>query len=278
MEILTSFNDKSSLVYGEDNELFIVKKGVVFPLKVYLEKNCDELVIFFPGAFNREKNTIPKYLRSTYSKMIKRNTIILFDPTLFLDSEIGIGWFQGKVENDYTQLLEIILTEIVSVLGIDYKNILFFSTSAGGIPALRIAKNFQKSTVYLGNIQTNLLKYYKGAVNKVVKYCYNDLSKDFINSKYLDRISIFNIDEDINMIYTQNESDVFHFENHFLPYIGELNKKEKLKYKIYTYVNEERGHGPLGQAVETNIIDKIFMGNSHLYFDELDFKLHLFKG
>lgn len=278
MEILTSFNSDTPVQWGEENELYIVKKGVIFPIKIYLEKDCSELVVFFPGAFNREKNTIPKFLRSTYSKKIKRNTITLFDPTLFLDSEIGIGWFQGTINQDYTELLLMILTEIINTLDIKYNNILFFATSAGGIPALKIARNFKDSTVYLGNIQTNLLKYYRGAVNKVIEHCYNGLSREEIEVNYLNRVSVINIDEDINVIYAQNEIDVFHYNNHFIPYTKELSLKEKIKYRIYTYVNEERGHGPLGQETETKIIDSIFNKNSDVCFNELNFKLYMSKG
>lgn len=263
-EIYFSLPTELLRIYDTTQSIAIMNEGVCYPFCIKLNKNSKKLVIFLPGAFNRETSNEVKFQRSTYFSEIEHNCIALFDPTLFLNNDISIGWFQGEDSKDYLVFLIGIISKIIEDLEIEKKNIIFFSTSAGGIPAFRLADNFEGSVVYAGNIQTDFLKYYKGAREKVVNFCYNNLSHDEILNKYPLRSNIFNIDSRFKVIYTQNVADKFHYDNHFKPYVVYAKTKKNIEFELFEYVDYTKGHSPLGKLTELKIIHSIVKSKSIL--------------
>lgn len=246
-EYLGQFNIK--------HQFNVVENGTCYPMCLKVHSESKKLIVFLPGAFNRETQCEVKFQRSSYFDDLNHNCISFFDPTLFLHETIGIGWFQGEFSKDYVETISKFLNEIISDLCIDTRDIIFFSTSAGGIPALRLAASYPDSIVYAGNIQTNFLKYYKGAKDKIIKYSYNsvDETEILLNKKS----NIMKLDSKFKLIYTQNISDKFHYENHFLPYFELRGEKILMDSEFYTYVDEVRGHSPLGKNVELMILKSL---------------------
>lgn len=233
---------------------FINKKGVLFPISLNIRES-ENLVIFFPGAYDTSK-PMPRFQRSNYFQELPYSSLSFFDPTLFLSRELSIGWFQGRYNNTtYLDLLSEITEEIISFLKIKNENILFFASSAGGIPAIKIATNYKLSNIYAGNIQTDIFKYRESHYKKLLK-ALNIESVQEYKEKYPNDYHIFNINTPIKIFYAQNISDDFHYKNHYLPFIKKMkDNKIILKNLVYQY-NPEKGspHNPISKNIELKII------------------------
>lgn len=241
-------------------DFFIKKQGVFFPFR-FDKTTSDKLVVFFPGAYKKDLER-PKFQRSSYSNKLDYNCLYLFDPTLFLNDELTLGWFTGTEDLNYTTLLNEIFREMIGELKIEFDNILFFATSAGGITALKVSKNFPNSKVYLGNIQTNIFEYYKGPVRMLLETCFKKYEENDIRFSVLNKPIINN-----KVFYCQNVLDNFHYENHYLPFF-EKNKSDNIEYNLYSHSSK---HSPISNDFELRIINRIFNDNtiSKLYL-ELD--------
>lgn len=233
----------------------------IFPISINL-KPSNKLVVFFPGAFDL-KMDMPKFQREGYFDNLPYNVVSLFDPTLIKHNGLSIAWFQGNKETDLFNLLFPILKNLADLLKIDYSNIIFFGSSAGGIPAVKIAKNFRYSNVYLGNVQTNALKYYQGSVDKMLEACYPAVSTLDL---YKHKLSIMDDYGDINIYYAQNLSDSFHYAAHFKPFVDAAEGKFK-SLETVLYKHDASGHNPISKDFELDIINSIFDKKTikHLY-------------
>lgn len=262
MEIYNSV--KSALINSDvkDNKtikILINKKGVVFPLALNF-KESSKLVFFFPGAFDTSQ-TMPKFQRSGYFTSLDCNAVSFFDPTLFLSSDIAIGWFQGRNQFEYIDLLSEIIAEIVAYLKIDNRNILFFSTSAGGIPAVKAACLYEGSNIYAGNIQVDIFKYYQKSYTVLVETILGQdgnasLYKELYPSKY----NILNIESNINMYYSQNKKDLFHYKNHYEYFMSNYHGNKSFNLESVVYFDDKSGHNPISKELELRVIDSIFEG------------------
>lgn len=252
-------NIDSFLKKKEDNSdvvgVFVNK--TLFPFQ-YSFNESDKIVIFLPGAFNRQYS-MPKFQRSGYFDDLEYNCISFFDPSLFLTGDFGFtrAWFLGTQEHSYVDLLYQIIKQILSSQRIDSRNVLFFSTSAGGIPAIKLASRFSGSHAYCGNIQTNLLNHYPAYVKKLCMVCFEQELEE-AKSSFLDRMSVWDDDADFNLHISQNTADSFHLENHFLPYFSCLKSASRIKFEAMKYTDEKIGHNPLHKNLEIKIIKSIF--------------------
>lgn len=252
------YNDKlSSDIIG------VFQDGILFPFEYNFKKDSNHLVFFFPGAFDRKKN-MPKFQRSGYFKDLPYNCISFFDPTLFLseDRKFESGWFQGNEENFYLNNLIKIVKSIVKHRKIPNSKILFFATSAGGIPAFKLACSFPESNVFLGNVQTNIFDHYPNRRDKMLSICYPEMNLETIKEKFTSRLSILKDSENINVYYAQNICDDFHLKNHFKPFLKSIENNDLLKSEVVIYKDEQTGHNPLPKEIELKVINNIFKNNS----------------
>lgn len=245
-------NNDSSIAEGLDQEFYLAYRNILFPFSLSLKKS-EKFVVFLPGAFNINEPK-PKFQRKSYFKDLSYTCLSCFDPTLFMDPNLSLGWFQGNKNNFYIEYLTSLLLQIINDLGIENKNILFFGTSAGGFSALKVAQSFPASNVYLGNIQTDILKYYKNPVAKMLEICFPNV---LASNQESHRFDVFDSNVNLNIFYAQNIRDEFHYENHYLPYV-EFSKNKIINHEFVVYDHIESKHKPISKQFELDIIRKIF--------------------
>ncbi|WP_336152738.1 hypothetical protein [Acinetobacter ursingii] len=256
MIFIKNFEKVVRLKDGEDRDYLFTYAKQVFPLSLNL-KVSDKLIIFFPGAFDL-KLDMPKFQRKSYFKELPYNMVSLFDPTLIMHHDLSIGWFQGDKDIDLFSILYPILKQLISKLGIPHENIIFFASSAGGIPALKLATKFSGVNLYLSNVQTDALKYYKPSVDAMLNSCYAGVGNLEL---YEHKLNILNDFGNINVFYAQNKKDLFHYKEHYFPFMASSsNNFSKLESVVYEHV--ESGHNPISKEVEINIIESIFANDS----------------
>ncbi|WP_033133732.1 hypothetical protein [Acinetobacter sp. MN12] len=253
---------------GKDKDYLFSYAKQVFPLSLNL-KNSDKLVVFFPGAFDL-KLDMPKFQRKSYFLELPYNTVSFFDPTLMMHHNVAIGWFQGDKNTDLFSLLYPVLKSLIDSLNIKHENVIFFASSAGGIPALKLGTKFKGINVYLGNVQTNALKYYEKPVNTMLNSCYAGVKSLEL---YEHKLNILNEYGDINVYYAQNIADNLHYKEHYLPFM-DASQNSFRKLESIVYEHKDSGHNPISKKVEYDVIESIFNNASikHIYDQLLENK------
>ncbi|MCV3341157.1 hypothetical protein L8T89_01895 [Campylobacter lari] len=231
-------------------EVFLNIKGILFP--IYIDyKHKSKWLLLLPGAIDRNKKNIPLFQRSSYSAELDCNVICLFDPTLFFDKDISIGWFIGDTEYHYADILGEFLKINFDKMNVKMDNIYLYGSSAGGLPCLFLSSKLNGCRVMLYNIQTDILKYYR----RFLIILYEKIFKKYQNfdifvEKYFYR---FRCDKlgDGNFYYIQNISDKFHYNNFFIPF------REEMKENVLFYLFEDTKikHGPLEKNIELKILN-----------------------
>lgn len=230
-------------------------KGVTFEA-YFVKKESKKLVIFFPGAIDRKKVSPPIYHRWSWHNKIHANTLFVNDPTLYLSDELRIGWLLGEKNINYTELMCSFINLCISRVFIGIDEVVFYGSSAGGFMALQVAANYPDAKVLVNNCQTNVLKYRKSHVDDLIQTCFSDMSESDVENLYGERVDLVkrfkNKKIPRKVIYMQNTADIFHMENHCLPFINSL-KNEQLdvesSFILDLYRNDENGHGPISQEL-----------------------------
>ncbi|WP_324752467.1 hypothetical protein [Roseovarius sp. Pro17] len=106
---LTEIDELVSYREGSAQYLVKVAKQQV-PLCAHF-RDSKNLVVFFPGAHALSAPK-PKFQRQNYFKNLDCSCVSFFDPTLFLDPELTLGWFQGGGEVSHLERA----TDIVTTL------------------------------------------------------------------------------------------------------------------------------------------------------------------
>lgn len=262
MEIYSSIEGFLNMSRKLSKRVSVFHKGVLFPFEYSFSNKKNKIVVFLPGAFNR-KNTMPKFQRSGYFSLLDCNCISFFDPSLFLvdDEDFTRAWFIGEKEHSYVETLSEILGKIFNFYGVQSTDVIFFGTSAGGIPAIKLGSKFSGSHVYCGNIQTNLIRHYPAYIRKLSSICFEEEFNE-ARIKFEDRMSVLKDSGAFNLHLSQNISDTFHLKNHFNPYLDYLKSQSNIKFEVITYEDEKSGHNPIGKDVELKIINSIFESGS----------------
>ena len=257
------FNDfKEAIKFSRKGEFFIFYRGVLFPFK-WDYKGSDKTVLFLPGRTARDRKPIPVFQRSSYFDSVNANVVSCFDPTLFWSKSLTLGWFQGRNSIFYADLLGELVLKLLSVFKTENKNFYLYGTSGGGIPGFNIAKKVNECTLYVSNVQVDVSRYHHKFFKQMADVSYAQFSLADILVEMYDRLSVVNIDGGFDLIYSQNKSDKFHYENHFKYYCDE-HKKRSINSRFYLYNDPDTGHDPLPRDTELLIIDNILNGKSIL--------------
>lgn len=240
--------------------------SLVLNLKLFVQKKQDsnKLVVMFPGAIDRTKLSPPVYHRWSWHKLIHANVLVLNDPSLYLADHLKIGWLIGTKEIDYTELAQKFIMNLIKRVFPAVEEVCFYSSSAGGFMALQVAAEFPiRSKVFVNNCQTNVLKYYKGHVKDLTDLVFPEMSHSDIEALYGKRVSLLTRYANCPIprtVYAQSVSDVFHLNNHCLPFIQAINNNsisDGSNLTIHFYRDDERGHGPLDRGESIQLLHKL---------------------
>lgn len=250
------YNVYSAVNATVKGSFFVAYKNVPFPMWCHY-KGLKKWVVFFPGA-SRRNIPPPVFQRSSFSDELNANVLSLFDPSLLFHKNLTNSWFCGTPARYYSEYLAELLRSFFKNIGVDNKDILLFGTSAGGLPAFKSAQNLPGSVVWAGNIQTKA--YEHSAFEKMLPILFPNISKDACIELYQERFEAKQMDGPYTVHFFQNKSDVFHYQNHYIPYKKWWNSKKTASDVIfYEYDDPEAGHGSVGRVKEIAIINTILV-------------------
>jgi hypothetical protein len=256
--------NESSLIWNEAFTLNVFYKGVQFDFFLKLNQKYDVLMCIGSGYVERQKIQPPVFHRYSWSSEIQASTIFYADPTLYLDDEIGLGWGQGVEDHFYLRSISDILKKIAEITKYEYKNMLFYGSSAGGYQSLYLAGYFRGSRALVNNPQTNIFNYHENHVNKMLSVSYKGLDLETIKKKYGRRLVVMDFYKSIKYVpkiaYYQNIAATHDINNHLTPFFNELNKLKILdkgtRIAFHMYYDQEKGHNPHPKEQAIKIINQ----------------------
>ncbi|MHA7271801.1 hypothetical protein ACX80Z_00045 [Arthrobacter sp. TMT4-20] len=257
MKVFFTFSDAAK--YSRKGSFFISYRNVLFPFWWNLTGSQD-WTLFTPGRFDRAK-PVPAFQRSSYAESMDHNVVSMFDPMLFMNRDINLGWYVGNRSHHYAEWLSILVERMVTQIKIDSARIVIYASSGGGIPAIKIGTRNPGVKIYCSNIQVDVRAYYKKTFNKMIEVAYPGMSERDVSEKFSSHLTCIDWDGDFSLTYAQNLYDDFHLQNHFVPYRNEyMGTGGRRKVQFLVYEDEESGHGVLERAVELEIIRVMHSG------------------
>lgn len=228
------------------------------------EPKSKKLVVFLQGAVDRSKLKPPILHRWSWAKDINANVLTLSDPLLYKDNDLRIGWYIGASNFDYIHKFAHFIKNVLVELGLDKRNLIFFSSSAGGYAAIAMATQIKGGLALVNNPQTNVLNYHAGHVSDLLKVGFGGIQKDEIENDQLHRFSLSERMKKLQFIpvihYYQNIEDKFHYENHFQPFIEEVSSlRLPFDLKVKLYSDADSGHSPMGREESIMIINQAIL-------------------
>jgi hypothetical protein len=253
------YDIQSGALYCNRTSFCVVSEQVVFP--IWLDfKGSRKWVVFFPGACRRDLPP-PIFQRSSYSKLLEANVISLFDPSLILFRHLTNSWFSGGPQKHYALIIANLLRDFFKTREVDPEDVIYYGSSAGGIPAVIASSVNIGSKVCIANIQVESIRHC--AFVNMTKLLFPGILPQDVFDTYRSRFDIKpHLSSSSTLFYFQNISDRFHYKNHFVPF--SLWRKESSPSNnvfLYTYDDAKIGHGPISKQHEIELINNVMHYN-----------------
>jgi len=230
------------------------------------EPKSNKLVVFLQGAVDRSKLDPPVFHRWSWAKDVEANVLTLSDPLLYRAKDLRIGWYIGASNFDYIQKFAHFIKCVLVELGLDKRDLIFFSSSAGGYASIAMATQIEGGLAIVNNPQTNVLNYHEGHVSDLLSVGFGGVQKREIENDRLYRFSLSERMRKLQFIpaihYYQNIEDTFHYENHFKPFLEEISSlRLQFDLKVKLYSDSHSGHSPMGREESLMIINQAISQN-----------------
>lgn len=220
IEIESSRSTTSMPINTTEPTIWSVDLGQLIPSSLIIDSPGDTLTVYFHGATDRNRLSLPRYERVRSFSQINRGPVMYFsDPTLDLDSRAILTWFLGTEEiNLHRKIAEMISTYAQRR---QVRHVMLVGNSGGGFAAMQVASHLHGAGVVSVNAQINLLDYQPRVTNMALEACFG---KEIValNSEEQERISAeityLKRQPCTNLLMVQNTGDQHHYNEHFLPF------------------------------------------------------------
>lgn len=179
----------------------------------------DNLLVVFHGA-SAPSAILPIFAGRNVARGLDAVRISFMDPSLYLASDLHLGWHAGSSFQPMLQRVTAELIEkVASVLGTS--RTVLFGSSGGGFAALIQAASFPGSTTVVANAQTDILKYHANHVERYLARAWGGDRNTFIaetNNSAIDRLK--QLGSLGPTFFMQNSTDKFHIQLHLEPFIS----------------------------------------------------------
>jgi len=193
----------------------------------------DALTILLPGAINREKGLID-FQRHSWAQDFGTSVISFSDPTINIENDISIGWFQGNEDEFGVDLLAQIIAGLLNDNGYAQSAVTILGSSAGGFVGLKLANKFPQARIVAINPQIFLFNYVRSHYERMMAACYPKRSLKDSESQHRDRIVVElpSPDREGRIYIIQNTMDDRHYELHLMKYLKQLKEDDFYITKI----------------------------------------------
>ncbi|UPO78652.1 heparinase II/III family protein [Arthrobacter sp. Helios] len=212
--------------------------GLTLPIAVS-RGTGDILSVRFHGAVDRTRTSLPLFQGLTSERQRGSSFAIFQDPTLDLDSDLTLGWYLGRKENNLHQHMAACIEEIRISLGI--KNVVLAGSSGGGFAALQVGSYLPDSVVLALNPQTSVQRYYAAPAKRAVAATFDEDKGSESRLSVLERYC--GLDVLPKIVYVQNVKDSYHVENHMKPFKHLLQSRQDAGSQHVEFIDVDWGKG-----------------------------------
>jgi Family of unknown function (DUF6270) len=199
------------------------------------------LLVSFGGAVTAGPGRVgPFFAGLGIARDLGLPVLCVSDPTLALDSSLGLAWYAGNADVlDLPDRIAALLSGLAETHGV---RLLLFGGSGGGFVSLAVAARLRcEATVFVWNPQTTLSSYVPGAVRDFLRVGFPSLrnllegfdelpatKKSTVLRSTLDQAGVLHdvvgehLGEHVELLYLQNQSD-WHLTKHAQPYLDTGN-------------------------------------------------------
>ena len=264
IQLLYEDLNNTNLTYNEPYILTVERDGVLFDFLIRINENSNKAVVFGSGAYDSNKFNPPVFQRHSWIDRMSESVIYFNDPTLYL-GKINLGWGFGTTKRHYLEEIAKILKLIFKKIMINYEDILFYGSSAGGFMSMVLAGYFEKAKVFVNNPQTIVNNYFVRHVNNLFTAVAPEYSRDEIERLFSDRLNVTQFFKKIKYVpeiyYLQNLACEHDIKKHLTPFILNLQEiDESLHFnKIHfdLYYDKEKDHNPIEMDETLYYINKL---------------------
>src|SRR5699024_7961633 len=194
--------------------------GQLVPSAYFADAPGDVLTVYFHGATDRSRFTMPRYERlRTMPTLGLGPVMFLSDPCLDLDSRMMLSWYVGTEDLDLHRVIAQMIDAYARHKGIE--KVLLVGNSGGGFAALQIAAYLEGTRVVSFNPQIQIDRYVPRIATTAhwALFGRETVSDDPVNAPRMDLIERYRrIGFDQDVVLIQNPGDDMHHTNHFQPF------------------------------------------------------------
>ena len=194
---------------------FCAEKTQSDPLNA-LSNKTDRLVVVFHGA---AAPTVKRPIFRCYNTPFTVDLLSISDILMDTNKQLTKTWYSSTAKHDYLAIYKEIIAHFVTL----YPHIVFFGTSAGGLPALYFASIFHKVCLF-SNSQLYPVSYYE-----VVKEINKILAKEDDQLAHIDIDATMAITVPLHVHMYINKADDHHYTFHATPF---LQMCERIGYDL----------------------------------------------
>ncbi|MGP5086978.1 hypothetical protein ACTXKH_19860 [Brachybacterium tyrofermentans] len=206
-----------------------VDLGQLVPSAYLHDGEGDVLTVYFHGATDRTKFTMPRYERLRSMPKLGLGPVMFFsDPCLDLDSRMMLSWYVGTEDVDLHREIARMIDAYARRRGIE--KVLLVGNSGGGFAALQLGAYLAGTRVVSFNPQIQVDRYVPRIAESAhwALFGRGTVSDDPVNAPRMDLIERYRrigFDQDVLLI--QNPGDDHHHQEHFLPFTAAFAASER---------------------------------------------------
>ena len=187
----------------------------------------ERLFVLLSGGSDRAAGVeLPRFQRWRWARDFPGHVLAVADPTLYLDDAIGLGWYVGPADRNWTETLAGLVSRVARDLGVGPAGVVYYGSSSGGFAAIAAACRTPGAGAIAINPQTDVLRYHPGAVKRLLDVCFPGTTAErFPEHVHRERLLAAAICEQApgtRVLIAQNVSDRVHLDLHFTPFCERL--------------------------------------------------------
>lgn len=204
----------------EEPSIWSVDLGQLVPSTYLLDGPGDVLTIYFHGATDRSRLSMPRFERMRSFSQLGLGPVMFFsDPCLDLDSRMMLSWYVGNEDVDLHLAIARMIEAYAERKGLE--KILLVGNSGGGFAALQLGAYLEGTRVVSFNPQIQI-DHYVPRIAETAHWALfgrSTVSDDPVNAPRMDLIERYRrIGFDQDVVLIQNPGDDMHHQDHFLPF------------------------------------------------------------
>lgn len=266
----SKFQHIDDIVLTEDivSDFAVEMQGIKLECRLNQKVKNDYLIVTPNGAVNRKTSELPAFARWNWHGIFNSNILAIFDPALYLNDNLPIGWFAGTKYQNITAFVADTVLKVASLLDIPPNRIIFWGSSAGGYASILLAAQIGGASFISANGQTQIINYYKGHIEAYRQLFDSNATAESLAETYPEQWSAitalrssYDKGKRTRGVIVQNTVDAKHYNEHYiqfcehfnLPIEGGFNDKLHLYSLLFT---DEKGHGPEPSEIAKKLIEE----------------------